>query len=219
MRKTWIIIIIVVILLGITIFIFYQNRETTISIQSYDRSSKFVLGKYKVIKYSTTKEHLSPMSGFKFKNEEDENEFLKDLKNIKEYIGLFKYYKYEFYYLFSNDDFFVIRKDSTGDYVLRPVFAVFNSEVKELNLRFHFPVEYDFDDSEREDIKLNMTYSEFIEYYERYSSDEIYIDYENKVIYSAAYKHYVPGDVKGKPIKITWTDDLILVEYVGNDEK
>lgn len=215
MRKTWIIIIILTVLIGIILFIFYQNQDITISVYTYDRSSKFVLGKYRVAEYSTAKEDLSPITSFKFKNEEDEKAFLRDLKNMKEYIGLYKYDKYEYHYLFSNDDYFIIRKDSTGDYVLRPMFTVLTIKENGLNLRFHFPVDYPFNDSNSKDIKLNMTYDEFIEYYERYSSDEILIDYENKVVYSAACKHYTRGEVKGKPIKIIWTDEKILVEYVG----
>src|SRR5690606_9898551 len=112
MRKTWIIIIILTVLIGIILFIFYQNQDITISVYTYDRSSKFVLGKFKVSDYNTTKEHLSPQTRFKFKNEKDEKAFLRDLENKKEYIGIFKYEFFEYRYLFSNDDYFVIWKDT-----------------------------------------------------------------------------------------------------------
>lgn len=218
MKKYWIIGIIGIVVISISIFLVRSlNKSCEIKVGNYNGTSELILGKYKV-KHCSVQEKRDdpPLTIFRFDDEEEEERFIHDIKNHTGYMGIYDR-EYYYFYLYSNGYYYSLRKNAIGDYDFCALYAQYSNSDLSLNIRFPFPLDRYFEPGQNT-IKLDMSYEEFIEFYERMPSDEVTIDYENKIIFTGAYEEFYPkGIIPGKPVKIVWLENEVMIEYVGKE--
>lgn len=224
MKKIWIGSIVAVVLLGLILFLFFDEKKQMIEVANYNQTSSLQLGRYKLSHYSAASKNnmTTSIATFTFKDSDDEKRFLRKIPKMTTYLGMYRYNPHErssSHYFFSEGYYYRLSKNALNVYEFSAVYANFFVYNSSIMLRFHFPFYEDFDDQNIKSVTLNMTYETFIEFYERLSTDEVTIDHENKTVYSAVYEGHEQDTIVGKPIKITWVGDgVVTINYKSSDE-
>ena len=93
MKKIWIGSIVAVVLLGLILFLFFDEKKQMIEVANYNQTSYLQLGRYKLSHYSAASKNnmTTSITTFTFKDSDDEKRFLRKIPKMTTYLGMYRY--------------------------------------------------------------------------------------------------------------------------------
>jgi len=223
MKKVWIILILVSLVIGVGGFFVFKEQKTDIIVFSYDWESSISLGEYNIETYSSSGDSSNfsdPLTTFSFKSESDESRFLEVSRSLEEYVSVVNYqtdntFGYSYYMFLSQGYYYVLYKNVLDNYVLTPMYSyyTFIGNEGEETYRFSFPIYTSFNEDSGSQDNLAMSFADLIQYYGELSDLEVIIDEQNQIISLNAYIIFDLEKTVDLPINIVWQNDGYTIEF------
>lgn len=225
MKKIWFIVILSTITLGVLSFFIFQDKVSEIYTSSFDETETLILGSFVVKDLSINDSETGsvPLTTFSFKDEADEEGFLNYVFALDSFIGEAEYlypnaFDYVFYLFLSGDYQYILYKDKINRYVFQPFYAMYEYSGMDTGAQYRFvcPLFMYFNNSEYSSKEHDLSYDQFIGFYESVNSDWVEINFDQGTVRIKAYDVETKEITSDYVIEITYSQDYLTTTYIGD---